>query len=68
MAHSLQYQIGDSIRTIEAEVARLLDVVDALKEAGSDELAESVLSQAHKILEAAIALRLIIAERSGGTG
>ncbi|MNF01038.1 hypothetical protein D3C80_1999690 [compost metagenome] len=61
MAHSLRYQIGESIRTIEAEVERLLDVVDALKEAGSDELAEIVLAQAHKILEAAIALRVAAA-------
>ncbi|MCY1399225.1 hypothetical protein D9M71_142760 [compost metagenome] len=58
MAHSPQYQIGESIRSIEFEVGRLLDVVDALKEAGSDELAATVLAQAHKILEAAIALRL----------
>ncbi|MNF55395.1 hypothetical protein D3C84_368530 [compost metagenome] len=61
MAHSLQYQIGDSIRTIEAEVGRLLDVVDALKEAGNEELAATILAQAHKILEAAIALRIVAA-------
>ncbi|VVN10811.1 hypothetical protein [Pseudomonas fluorescens] len=61
MAHSLKYQIGESIHTIETEVGRLLDVVDALKEAGGDELAETVLAQAHKILEAAIALRIAAA-------
>ncbi len=47
MAHSLQYHIGESVRVIEAEIVRLLDVVDALKAAGNDELASVVLTQAH---------------------
>jgi hypothetical protein len=62
MAHSLQYQIRDSINAIEVEVERLLDVADALTEAGNDELAETVLTQVQKILEASLALR-IAAER-----
>ncbi len=61
MAHSPRYQIGESIHTIEVEVERLLDVVDALKESGNKELAEAILTQAHKILEAAIALRVAAA-------
>jgi hypothetical protein len=58
MAHSLQYQIRDSINAIEVEVERLLDVADALTEAGNDELAETVLTQVQKILEASLALRI----------
>jgi hypothetical protein len=68
MAHSLQYHIGESVRAIEVEAERLLDVVDSLKEAGNDDLAAVVMAQAQKLLEAAIALRIAIAERSGGIG
>lgn len=58
MAHSLQYHIGESVRAIEVEVERLLDVVDSLKEAGNEDLAAVVMAQVQKLLEAAIALRL----------
>jgi hypothetical protein len=58
MAHSLQYQIGESVRVIEAEVGKLLDLAATLKEAGSDDLARSVSMQAQKLLEAAIVLRI----------
>ncbi|MBV7523425.1 hypothetical protein D3C76_1441350 [compost metagenome] len=61
MAHSLQYQIGESVRVIEVEVKRLLDVVDALKEAGNEDLASVVLAQVQKLLEAAVALRIAMA-------
>lgn len=58
MAHSLQYHIGESVRVIEAEIVRLLDVVDALKAAGNDELASIVLTQVHKLLETVTVLRI----------
>ncbi|MBX8484109.1 hypothetical protein [Pseudomonas cichorii] len=62
MAHSLQYQVSDSIRGIENEVGRLLDLVPMLKEAGNDELAAKVGQQAHKLLEVAVALRMALAD------
>lgn len=68
MAHSLHYQIGESIRAIEVEVGRLLDVVDSLREVGNEDLASIVVIQVQKLLEAVIVLRVAIAERSGGTG
>jgi len=58
MAHSIQYQIGESVRTIEAEVGKLLDLAATLKESGNDDLARSVSMQAQKLLEAAVALRI----------
>jgi len=58
MAHSLQYHIGESVRAIEVEAERLLDVMDSLKEAGNEDLANTVLVQAQKLLEVAIALRI----------
>jgi len=58
MAHSLQYQIGESVRAIEVEAERLLDVMDSLKEAGNEDLANTVLVQVQKLLEVAIALRI----------
>jgi len=68
MAHSLQYHIGESVRAIEVEAERLLDVVDSLKEAGNEDLAAVVMAQAQKLLETAIVLRIAIAERRGGIG
>jgi uncharacterized UPF0146 family protein len=62
MAHSLQYQIGESIRTIEAEVGKLLDLATTLKEVGSESLAVDVSLQAHKLLQVAIALRIAMAD------
>ncbi|MBX8548299.1 hypothetical protein K5D68_01610 [Pseudomonas cichorii] len=62
MAHSLQYQVSDSIRGIENEVGRLLDLVPMLKEAGNDELAAKVGMQTHKLLEVAVALRMALAD------
>jgi hypothetical protein len=64
MAHSLQYHISESIRAIEVEAGRLLDVLDTLKEAGNEDLAAIVTTQVHKLIEIAIALRIAIAERS----
>ena len=61
MAHSLKYHIGESVRAIEVEVERLLDVVDRLNEAGNEDLAAVVLAQVQKLLEAAIALRIAAA-------
>ncbi|MGW8465779.1 hypothetical protein [Pseudomonas sp. CLCA07] len=61
MAHSLQYHIGESIRAIEAEVGKLLDLATALKEAGNVDLAASVSIQAHKLIEVAVALRIAMA-------
>lgn len=61
MAHSLRYQIGESVRTIEVEVGKLLDLAATLKEAGNDELAGAVSMQAHKLLQAAVALRIAMA-------
>ncbi|MNH87430.1 hypothetical protein D3C81_560800 [compost metagenome] len=58
MAHSLQYQIGESVRTIETEVGKLLDLAATLKESGNEDLARSVSTQAQKLLEAAVALRI----------
>ena len=58
MAHSLQYQIGESVRAIEVEAERLLDVMDSLKEAGNEYLANTVMVQVQKLLEVAIALRI----------
>jgi len=58
MAHSLQYHIGESVRAIEVEAERLLDVMDSLKEAGNEDLANTVMVQVQKLLEVAIALRI----------
>jgi hypothetical protein len=58
MAHSLKYQIGESVRTIEAEVGKLLDLAATLREAGDEEMAGAVSTQANKLLEAAVALRI----------
>jgi hypothetical protein len=68
VAHSLHYHIGESVRAIEAEVERLLDVVDSLKVAGDEDLASIVLAQVQKLLEAVIVLRVAIAARGGGIG
>jgi hypothetical protein len=61
MAHSLQYQIGESVRTIETEVGKLLDLAATLKETGNDDLARSVSMQAQRLIEAAVALRIATA-------
>lgn len=42
MAHSLHYQIGESVRTIEAEVGKLLDLAATLRDAGEEDLAVAV--------------------------
>ncbi|RMQ43932.1 hypothetical protein ALQ04_00362 [Pseudomonas cichorii] len=62
MAHSLQYQVSDSIRGIETEVGRLLDLAGMLKETGNDPLAAKISLQAHKLLEVAVALRMALAD------
>jgi uncharacterized UPF0146 family protein len=61
MAHSLQYQITESVRVVEIEVGKLLDLAAMLKAAGNDALATAVSSQANKLLEAAVALRIAMA-------
>ncbi len=61
MAHSARYQITNSVRNIEIEVGKLLDLVVALKDAGHEELAASVALQAHNLLESAVALRMAMA-------
>jgi uncharacterized UPF0146 family protein len=61
MAHSLQYQITKSIRVVEIEIGKLLDLAATLKDAGNDVLAAPVSIQAHKLLEAAVALRIAMA-------
>lgn len=61
MAHSPQYQIAESVRTIEIEVGKLLDLATMLKEAGNENLAADVSTQAHKLLGAAVALRMATA-------
>ena len=61
MAHSLQYQITESVRVVEIEVGKLLDLATMLKDTGNDVLATTVSNQANKLLEAAIALRIAMA-------
>ncbi|MNP85810.1 hypothetical protein D3C76_1857050 [compost metagenome] len=61
MGHSLHYHIGESIRTIEAEVGKLLDLAATLRDSGEDDLAVAVSMQAQKLLEAAVALRIAMA-------
>jgi uncharacterized UPF0146 family protein len=61
MAHSLQYQISESVRIVEIEVGKLLDLATMLKDAGNDVLATVVSNQANKLLESAIALRIAMA-------
>ncbi len=61
MAHSLQYQITESVRVIEIEIGKLLDLAATLRDDGNDDLAAAVSIQAHKLLEAAVALRIAMA-------
>ncbi len=61
MAHSLHYQIGESVRTIEAEVGKLLELAATLRDAGEEDLAVAVSAQANKLLGAAVALRVALA-------
>jgi hypothetical protein len=62
MAHSLRYQIGESVRTIEAEVGKLLELAATLRDAGDEELAAAVSAQVNKLLQAAVALRIALAD------
>lgn len=61
MAHSLQYQITESVRVVEIEVGKLLDLAVMLRDAGNEVLATTVTEQANKLLEAAVALRIVMA-------
>ena len=61
MAHSFQYQITESVRVIEIEIGKLLDLAAMLKDDGNDALATAVSNQASKLLEAAVALRIAMA-------
>jgi hypothetical protein len=49
------------VRSIETEVGKLLDLVVMLKDAGDEGLSANVALQAHKLLEAAVALRMAVA-------
>ncbi|CAI8802747.1 Phosphate transport system regulatory protein PhoU [Pseudomonas sp. IT-P74] len=62
MAHSLQYQIGESARAIESEVGKLLNLAATLRDTGNNDLAAVVSMQAHKLLEAAVALRIAMSD------
>ncbi|MET0613557.1 MAG: hypothetical protein ABWZ39_20040 [Pseudomonas caspiana] len=62
MAHSPRYQVSESVRSIETEIGKLLDLVLMLKDAGDEGLSASVALQAHKLLEAAVALRMAMAD------
>jgi hypothetical protein len=62
MAHSLRYQIGESVRTIEVEVGKLLDLAATLRDAGDEELAAAVSAVVNKLLQAAVALRIALAD------
>lgn len=61
MAHSPRYQVSESVRSIEVEVGKLLDLVVMLKDAGDDDLSANVAIQAHKLLKAAVTLRMAMA-------
>ena len=61
MAHSFQYQITESVRVVEIEIGKLLDLAAMLKEDGNDALATAVSNQANKLLEVAVALRIAMA-------
>lgn len=61
MAHSLQYQITESVRVVEIEIGKLLDLAAMLKDAENDVLATAVSNQTNKLLEATVALRIAIA-------
>lgn len=61
MAHSPKYQVRESVRSIEIEVGKLLDLAEMLKKTGNDGLAAVVSIQANKLLEAAVALRITMA-------
>ena len=61
MAHSFQYQITESVRVIEIEIGKLLDLAAMLKDDGNDALATAVSNQANKLLEVAVALRIAMA-------
>lgn len=61
MAHSLQYHIAESVRAIETEAGKLLDLAAMLKETGNDELAWAVSTQAQKLIEVAVGLRIAMA-------
>jgi hypothetical protein len=62
MAHSLRYQIGESVHTIEAEVEKLLELAATLRDAGDEELAAAVSVQVNRLLQASVALRIALAD------
>ena len=53
--------ITESVRVVEIEVGKLLDLAAMLKEAGNDVLATAVSNQENKLLEAAVAVRIAMA-------
>ncbi|VVN75837.1 hypothetical protein [Pseudomonas fluorescens] len=61
MAHSLKYQIAETVSTIEIEVGKLFDLASMLADAGSESLAVDVSIQAHKLLQVSIELRIAAA-------
>jgi len=62
MAHSSQYQIRESVLSIETEVGKLLDLAEMLKTAGNEVLSAKISIQAHKLLQAAVAIRIASAD------
>ena len=58
MAHSPQYQVRESARSIEIEIGKLLDLTEMLKKDGNDALAATLSNQANKLMDVAIALRI----------
>lgn len=61
MAHSLQYQIIESVRVVEIEEGKLFDLATMLKNASKDVLSTAVSNQANKLLETAVALNIAMA-------
>jgi hypothetical protein len=61
MADSLQYQIGESVRAIEAKVGKLLDLAATLRDSEDEVLAVAISAQASKLLETAVVLRIAMA-------
>ncbi len=60
MAHSVQYQIRESVRGIETEIGRLLDVAQTLNDNGDKDLATAVEDEALEIFKAVLALRAAV--------
>jgi hypothetical protein len=60
MAHSVQYQIRETVRGIELEIGRLLDLAQTLNDIGDKGLATAVEEEALEIFKAVLALRAAV--------